>query len=73
MVQSKSRQKWPLLLTSLGNLDTEDIHCQILAAKTPCVVMSIDYPLASPPGNNLIDVIIDSGVQAVNWVNPPLA
>lgn len=52
-----------------GNLDTEDAHCQILAAKTPSLVISVDYPLTSPPGNHPLDEVIDSGLQAVNWVS----
>jgi versiconal hemiacetal acetate esterase len=47
-----------------GNLETEDSHCRYFAAKTPCTVMSIDYPL-SPP--SLIDPIITAGITAVTW------
>ena len=47
-----------------GNLETEDAHCRYFAAKTPCVVMSIDYPL-SPP--SLIDPIIEAGIKSVKW------
>ena len=48
-----------------GNLDTEDSHCRIFAAKTPCVVVSVAYPL-SPPA--LLDDIIDAGVKSTIWV-----
>lgn len=47
-----------------GNLETEDYQCRYFAAKTPCIVMSIDYPL-SPP--SLIDPIITAGLRAVSW------
>ena len=47
-----------------GNLETEDAHCRYFAAKTPCTVISIDYPL-SPP--SLIDAIIAAGIRAVAW------
>lgn len=47
-----------------GNLETEDAHCRYFAAKTPCVVMSIDYPLAPP---SLIDPIIEAGIRSVSW------
>jgi versiconal hemiacetal acetate esterase len=47
-----------------GNLETEDAHCRYFAAKTPCVLMSIDYPLAPP---SLIDLIIEAGIRSVEW------
>lgn len=47
-----------------GTLDTEDSHCRYFAAKTPCTVMSVDYPL-SPP--SLIDSIIEAGLRSVAW------
>jgi hypothetical protein len=31
-----------------GNIDTEDSHCHIFAAKTPCVVINVAYPLSTP-------------------------
>lgn len=51
-----------------GNLDTEDLHCRIFAAKTPCVVVGVTNPL-SPPA--LLDDIIDAGVKSVTWVSDP--
>lgn len=47
-----------------GNLDTEDAQCRYFAAKTPCVLMSIDYPL-SPPSQ--IDLIVTAGITSVQW------
>jgi acetyl esterase len=49
-----------------GNLDTEDAQCRIFAAKTPCVVVSVAYPL-SPPA--LLDDIIDASMKSVVWVS----
>jgi acetyl esterase len=49
-----------------GTLDTDDPFCRIFAAKTPCVVVSVDYPLA--PANKM-DQIIDAGVKSVIWVS----
>lgn len=48
-----------------GNLDTEDAHCRIFAAKTPCLVISVNYPKV-PKAK--LDQIIDVGYQAVTWV-----
>ncbi len=49
-----------------GTLDTEDAHCRIFAAKTPCLVVSVSYPLFPP---NKLNTIIDAGVKAVAWVS----
>ena len=48
-----------------GNLDTEDAHCRIFAAKTPCLVISVNYPKV--PAVKLDD-IINLGTLAVPWV-----
>ncbi len=50
-----------------GNLDTEDAHCRIFAAKTPCLVISVNYPKV--PSVKLDD-IINLGTLAVPWVRP---
>lgn len=49
-----------------GNLDTEDAHCRIFAAKTPCLVISVNYPKV--PSVKLDD-IINLGCLAVPWVS----
>ena len=48
----------------LGNINSEEAHCRIIAARTPAVVVNVGYPLA--PQHNL-ETIISSGVIAVNW------
>jgi acetyl esterase len=55
-----------------GTLTSEEGHCRIIAARTPAIVVNIDYPLG--PTHN-IDTIIESGVVSVNWAashSPPL-
>ncbi|KAK5219450.1 hypothetical protein LTR99_010318 [Exophiala xenobiotica] len=47
-----------------GNLDTEDAHCRIFAAKTPCLVISVNYPKV--PAVKLDD-IINLGALAIPW------
>jgi acetyl esterase/lipase len=48
-----------------GNLDTEDAHCKIFAAKVPCLVISVNYPKVP---NVTLDHIIDLASGAVPWV-----
>ncbi|MBA2426740.1 MAG: alpha/beta hydrolase fold domain-containing protein, partial [Actinobacteria bacterium] len=46
------RGPWPILVYFhgggwvVGNLETVDALCRTLASRTPCVVVSVDYPLA---------------------------
>ncbi|OAP65701.1 hypothetical protein AYL99_01673 [Fonsecaea erecta] len=47
-----------------GNLDTEDAHCRIFAAKVPCLVISVDYPKVPKVK---LDDIINVASQAVPW------
>ncbi|KAL2435004.1 Versiconal hemiacetal acetate esterase [Exophiala dermatitidis] len=47
-----------------GTLDTEDAHCRYLAAKVPCLVISVNYPKA--PATKM-DGIIEAGAKAVPW------
>jgi acetyl esterase len=59
-------------ILSVGNLTSEEGHCRIIAARTPAIVVNVDYPLG--PKHN-IDTIIEAGVVAVNWAashSPPL-
>lgn len=49
-----------------GNLDTEDAQCKTYAAKTPCVLVSVRYPLAP---KTKLDGIISAGVEAVSYVS----
>jgi len=51
-----------------GNLDTEDAQCRILAAKAPCLVISVNYPKVPKVK---LDDIIQVGADAVPWVCPP--
>lgn len=48
-----------------GNLDTEDCHCRIYAAKVPCLVISVNYPKIP---HVKLDGIIDFATEAVPWV-----
>lgn len=48
-----------------GNLDTEDSHCRIYAAKVPCLVISVNYPKVP---HVKLDDIIDFASEAVPWV-----
>jgi acetyl esterase/lipase len=48
-----------------GNLDTEDAHCRIFAAKVPCLVISVNYPKVP---RVKLDDIIQLGTLAVPWV-----
>ncbi|KAJ9603293.1 hypothetical protein H2200_012071 [Cladophialophora chaetospira] len=47
-----------------GNLDTEDAHCRIFAAKVPCLVISVNYPKIP---NVKLDGIISAASLAVPW------
>lgn len=35
----------PCRLTPSGNIRTEEPHCRIIAARTPAIVVNVDYPL----------------------------
>lgn len=48
-----------------GNLDTEDAHCRIFAAKVPCLLISVNYPKVP---HVKLDDIIQVGIQSVTWV-----
>lgn len=48
-----------------GNLDTEDAHCRIFAAKVPCLVISVNYPKVP---DVKLDDIIRLGSLAIPWV-----
>ena len=50
-----------------GTLDTEDAQCRYFAAKTPCMVISVDYAKIVQPGVNLDKIINHYGVPAVPW------
>ncbi|EXJ62320.1 hypothetical protein A1O7_02754 [Cladophialophora yegresii CBS 114405] len=47
-----------------GNLDTEDAHCRIFAAKVPCLVISVNYPKVP---DVKLDDIIGLASKAVPW------
>lgn len=49
-----------------GNLDTEDAHCRIFATKTPCLVISVNYPKVPTVK---LDDIINLGCLVVPWVS----
>ena len=49
-----------------GNLDTDEPQCKLFAAKTPCVVVSIDYPLA--PAYKF-ERIKEACIEATLWVS----
>lgn len=50
-----------------GNLDTEDAQCRHLAAETPCIVMSIDYPKVTTSGVVMDTILQDYCIPAVPW------
>lgn len=50
-----------------GTLDTEDAHCRYFAAKTPCLVISVNYEKVVEPGVNLDKIINQYGVPSVPW------
>lgn len=50
-----------------GNLDTEDAHCRHFAAKTPCIVMSLDYEKVGPPEIDIDHIINKNGIPFVAW------
>lgn len=50
-----------------GNLDTEDAHCRIFAAKTPSLVISCNYEKVGNPGVNIEKAITQNGVPLVKW------
>lgn len=47
-----------------GNLDTHDAICRVLAAHTPCLVLSIDYRLAP---ENPFPAAVDDAYAALEW------
>lgn len=50
-----------------GNLDTEDGQCRLLAAKTSCIVISLDYEKVGVPGIDMDYVINKNGIPFVAW------
>ncbi|EXJ91069.1 hypothetical protein A1O1_04176 [Capronia coronata CBS 617.96] len=68
--QPASEKRLPLMIYFhgggyiAGNLDTEDAHCRIFAAKVPCLVISVNYPKAP---RVKIDGIIEVGALSVPW------
>lgn len=50
-----------------GNLDTEDAQCRHFAVKTPCIVISVDYPKVTDPSVRLPKILHEYGVPAVPW------
>lgn len=50
-----------------GNLETEDAQCRHFAAKTPCVVISINYPKVTDPSVRLPKILQEYGIPAVPW------
>lgn len=49
-----------------GNLNTDEPQCKFYAAKVPCVVVSIEYPLAP---TYKFEAIKEACVEAVRWVS----
>jgi len=50
-----------------GTLDTEDAQCRYFSAKTPCLVISVEYPKVVEPGVNLDKIINQFAVPSVPW------
>ncbi|PLT34522.1 alpha/beta hydrolase [Bacillus sp. V5-8f] len=48
----------------IGNLDTVDVHCRLLAKKAGCVVVSVDYRLAP---EHKFPAAVDDAYAAAKW------
>ena len=48
-----------------GNLDTDEPQCKTYVAQVPCVVVSIEYPLAP---TYKFERIKEACIEAVSWV-----
>lgn len=48
-----------------GTLDTEDAQCRYFAAKTPCLVINVEYAKVVQPGVSLDKIINQYGVPSV--------
>lgn len=52
----------------VGDLNTEDPWCRLIAKETPCIVVSVDYRLST---EHKLPVMLDDSVTAFKWVSPP--
>jgi hypothetical protein len=53
----------------VGNLDSEDAWCRVIAKNTPCIIVSVDYRLST---SHKLPVMLEDSVVASKWVSYPL-
>ena len=53
----------------VGNLDSEDAWCRVIAKYTPCIIVSVDYRLST---SHKLPVMLEDSVVAFKWVGYPL-
>lgn len=49
----------------VGNLDSEDAWCRVIAKHTPCIIVSVDYRLST---THKLPVMLEDSVAAFKWV-----
>lgn len=49
----------------VGNLDSEDVLCRVVAQHTPCIIVSVDYRLGP---EHKLPVMVEDTITVYNWV-----
>lgn len=51
----------------VGDLNSEDAWCRVIAKNTPCILVSVDYRLST---THKLPVMLEDSLTAYKWVSP---